>query len=162
VNDRTRLYAAVVGVPSSNVAVVVVAVALMFAAVAAATIWIRRRRSEGGIDIDSPTAILEEVRKRLEDLPTLPEFATGHDGQLPLVDPFVEPKPMPREIVAPAEPAAAPAPLPSRKSAPPLPTNAEDPITGETDEEAYREWLREWLVYAEQYSEEVPIDPTIQ
>jgi len=121
---------AIVGVPSTTVTVAVVVV-VVFAAVAAATVWFRRRRrSEGTIDIDSPTAILEEMRKRLEDLPTLPEFATGHDEELPLVNPFAEPEPMPLAIVAPTEPAEIPPPLPSRKSAPPLPTNAEDPSHG--------------------------------
>lgn len=42
---------------------------------------------------------------------------------------------------------------------PPLP-DAIDPITGEPDEAAYTQWLREWLAYAERYGDEAPGDPT--
>jgi len=158
VSDWTWLDAAIVGAPSSTVAtsagLVVLAIGL-----ALAVIGLRHRRIRDGggkIDLDSPTAILEEMRKRLEDLPTLPQFAARHESDLPLPNPFEEPNPVPRAILGP-EP--SPTPLPSRKSSPPLPTNAEDPITGEVDEGAYRKWLKEWLVYAEQYGDEVPDDP---
>lgn len=42
---------------------------------------------------------------------------------------------------------------------PPLPTDAVDPITGEPDEAAYGEWLKDWLAYAERYGDEAPGDP---
>jgi len=144
-----------------TIAVVMGAVTLLVVLGIAAIRVRRGRRSIGGMRLDSPTAILEEMRKRLEDLPTLPQFATKHGEELPLLNPFAEPNPAPRAIVSP-DAAVTPAPLPSRKSAPPLPTDAEDPITGEPDEEAYRTWLREWLVYAEQYGDDAPDDPAIQ
>jgi len=156
VSDQSWLDATIVSVSYVTIAAAVGALALM-AAISVVVIVLRRRRLSGdGTKLDSPTAILEEMRKRLEDLPTLPQFATKFGDELPLQNPFAEPNPEPIAIVAPDP---IPAPLPSRISSPPLPTNAEDPITGEPDEEAYRAWLREWLVFAEQYGDETADDP---
>jgi len=58
-------------------------------------------------------------------------------------------------------PDPAPAPAPAVPVAPPeLPVASIDPATGEPDEAAYREWLVEWLAFAEQYGDEAPSDPT--
>ncbi len=160
VSEWTWLDVAIVGTPDMTVAASLGLVAVAIGLALAMTILRRRRLARGAdtVDLDSPTAILEEMRKRLEDLPTLPQFAARRDSDLPLPNPFSEPNPIPRAIVDPTPP---PAPLPTRRSAPPLPTDAEDPITGEIDEMAYRNWLREWLVYAEQYGEETDDDPVL-
>lgn len=155
-SDQSWIDATIVGVSYATIAAAAGALTFL-AAISIVLVRLRRRRlSSEGIKLDNPTAILEEMRKRLEDLPTLPQFATRFGDELPLQNPFAEPDPEPIAIVAPDP---IPAPLPSRISAPPLPTNAEDPITGEPDEEAYRAWLREWLVFAEQYGDETTDDP---
>lgn len=161
VSDRTWPVAAIVGVPSATVAVAAGVAALAVVLVIAVVRVRSRRRYMGGIKLDSPTAILEEMRKRLEDLPALPEFATQHEEELALENPFAEPDSPPNAIVA-QPPVDSPPELPSRRSPPPLPTDADDPVTGEPDEEAYRAWLREWLIYAEQYGDTAPNDPAIQ
>ena len=76
------------------------------------------------------------------------------------VIPFSEPSPPPMSITAPAPP-PPPAGPPTAPLAPPeLPVQAIDPDTGEPDEAAYREWLVEWLAFAEQYGDEAPSDPS--
>jgi len=126
------------------------------AAVAAAVVFVvvamltrRRNRRRAARDLGNPTLILEEMRKRLEDLPILPRLSTPAKKELPLLRSLDESF-TPPEISA----TALPTRLPKRLSSPPLPTDAEDPITGEPDEAAYRVWLKEWLVYAEQYGDE--------
>ena len=47
----------------------------------------------------------------------------------------------------------------STEGPPPLP-DAIDPVTGEPDEAAYTQWLKEWLSYAERYGDEAPGDPS--
>jgi len=152
VSDRTWLDAAIVGGLTTTVAVAA-GLVVVSALVLLATYLIRQRSNRTGSssELNSPTAILEEMRKRLEDLPTLPQFATPADEELPLHNPFSEPSPPPSAITAPG-------PLPVRRSAPPLPTDAEDPVTGRPDEAAYRAWLKEWLIYAEQYGDEASDD----
>lgn len=127
--------------------------------------------SEGRFD--SPTAILEEMRRRLEDLPTLPEFDTPevdepevdlHDAQESrfenheVANPFGESAP-PMSSVASPLPERIPAEPAEPSGPPPLPTDAVDPMTGEPDEAAYTAWLKEWLVYAGQYGDETSDDP---
>jgi hypothetical protein len=58
-------------------------------------------------------------------------------------------------ITAPADAHSA-APL----APPALPAQAIDPSTGEPDETAYKEWLVEWLAFAEQYGDDAPSDPS--
>ncbi|MEZ5244572.1 MAG: ferric reductase-like transmembrane domain-containing protein [Acidimicrobiales bacterium] len=55
--------------------------------------------------------------------------------------------------------AAAPPATPALTGPPPLP-DAIDPVTGEPDEAAYTQWLKEWLSYAERYGDEAPGDPS--
>lgn len=88
-------------------------------------------------------------RGRLEDLPILPHLSAPAKKEVPLLRSL-------DESFAPPETSttALPTRLPKRLSSPPLPTDAEDPVTGEPDEAAYRAWLKEWLVYAEQYGDE--------
>jgi hypothetical protein len=69
--------------------------------------------------------------------------------------------------VRPPEPPPAPAhaepvtsPQPEISGPPPLPIDAIDPVTGEADEAAYKEWLVDWLAYAERYGDDAPADPT--
>jgi len=122
VSDRMRLDAAIVGYPPETIVVVAGAVVAMVIVLAIVAILWRRRHAQGRrAALDGPTSILEEMRRRLEDLPVLPQPATR---------------------------------LPKRLAPPPLPADSKDPITGEPDEAAYREWLKEWLVYAEQYGDE--------
>lgn len=150
VNDWTWLHAAVAGGATTTV-VVAAGVVVVLALGLLVAYLIHRRSDRFGIStkLDSPAAILEEMRKRLEDLPTLPQFARPVGKELPLHNPFNEPAPPPTAITAPTAQA-----LPLRRSAPPLPTDAEDPVTGQPDEAAYRAWLKEWLIYAEQYGDE--------
>lgn len=61
-------------------------------------------------------------------------------------------EPTPTAIRAPAPDAAL------DEGPPPLPA-AIDPVTGEPDEGAYRDWLKDWLAYAERYGDEAPEDP---
>ncbi len=88
-----------------------------------------------------------------------PEEAVPQLPSRPLrpVIPFKEPSPPPMSITAPVS-AAAPSGAPI--APPELPVQAIDPSTGEPDEAAYREWLVEWLAFAEQYGDEAPSDPS--
>jgi DMSO/TMAO reductase YedYZ heme-binding membrane subunit len=68
-----------------------------------------------------------------------------------LEDPFALPIPTGQAIQEPApNPHFEPPPLPE----------AGDSDSGEPDEAAYTQWLKEWLVYAEKYGEEAPEDPS--
>ena len=49
---------------------------------------------------------------------------------------------------------------PFEPSGPPALPDAVDPVTGEPDEAAYSQWLKEWLAYAEKYGDEAPDDPS--
>ena len=83
-------------------------------------------------------------------------FATAVEVDPPadfLSNPFGHPLPSVSVISAP-EP-----PRPEVNGPPPLP-DAVDPLTGEPDEAAYTEWLKEWLCYAEQYGDDAPGDPS--
>jgi DMSO/TMAO reductase YedYZ heme-binding membrane subunit len=71
-----------------------------------------------------------------------------------LASPFDPVRPTAAVIEAPAPPSTPPTDGP-----PPLP-DAIDPVTGEPDEAAYTEWLKEWLSYAERYGDEAPGDPS--
>ncbi len=126
---------------------IVILVAGALTIVAILIVVLRRRHTQRGgrSDLNSDAAILHEVRLRLERLPHLPQIDDLTKVDLPLADPHPEP-----EHVAPVETK----PLPRRLTSPPLPTNAEDPITGEPDKEAYRQWLKEWLLFAEQVDEQ--------
>lgn len=121
-------------------------------------------------------AILEEMRQRLQDLPTpettpRPRISSGPSSSLPrratvssdpfadmAGDPFGPVEPTPTAIHVPA---VAPQPATSAGGPPPLPS-AIDPVTGEPDEAAYTAWLKDWLAYAEQYGDETPDDPARQ
>ena len=76
--------------------------------------------------------------------------------------PVVNAMPTPPETSTRDEPAAPTGEPDSFAQAdpPPLPVHAIDPATGETDEQAYKDWLVEWLAYAERYGDETPIDPS--
>jgi DMSO/TMAO reductase YedYZ heme-binding membrane subunit len=85
-----------------------------------------------------------------EGFPELPPLAEKQDLFASAVDdPSAEPFSGPFTAVAPT-PQSGPPPLP----------DAVDPVTGEPDEAAYTEWLKEWLTYAEQYGEKAPDDPS--
>lgn len=92
-----------------------------------------------------------------EPTPATDLFAAALPDE-PLMDmrgnPFDPVEPTPTAIYQPA-PTAVPA------GPPPLP-EAVDPVTGEPDQAAYTEWLKEWLAYAEQYGEQTPDDPARQ
>lgn len=88
----------------------------------------------------------------LGDSPDL--FATAADTEPPSslpANPFESARPVVPVIEEPV-PSAAPT------GPPPLP-DAIDPVTGEPDEAAYTEWLKDWLSYAERYGDEAPEDP---
>ena len=103
--------------------------------------------------------------------PATDPFATPVAPQ-PAADAFTTPPADPFQAPAPATPetdpfAAAPAPTPDpapvEAPAPPPPPpvpDAVDPVTGEPDQDAYTNWLVEWLAYAEKYGEEAPEDPS--
>lgn len=94
---------------------------------------------------------LAPLPKRPERKPDL--FAAAVGGELPADltgSPFDPVRPPASTIDVPAPPVAV--------GPPPLPT-AVDPVTGEPDEAAYTEWLRDWLDYAERYGDEAPEDP---
>ncbi len=75
----------------------------------------------------------------------------------PAYEPVPTPRPEPEPAAAPAE---APAPPPAPGGPPPLPVDAVDPVTGEPDRAAYTEWLKDWLVFAENYGDTAPDDPS--
>ncbi len=142
VNNWTWLKDSLAGLEPRLVILIAVPLGVLIVSLAVRAVLRRRAAKRGGNpSLDSPTAILEEVRLRLENLPVLPQLATPIDVELSLENPFDEP-------------------LPSRRQSPPLPTDAVDPATGEPDQEAYRVWLKEWLLFAEQYGDETTTDPS--
>ncbi|MEZ5167343.1 MAG: hypothetical protein R2695_12980 [Acidimicrobiales bacterium] len=88
------------------------------------------------------------------DLPPLaPELLSGEAPPQPASQPATAPfSPVdpPLEVFTAPAPAAGPPPLP----------DAVDPLTGEPDQAAYTEWLKDWLAYAERYGDEAPGDPS--
>ncbi len=124
----------------------------------ALAIYAQSSGEDGEGRLDSPTAILEEMRRRLEDLPTLSQFdPIVHEEPEP-VAPFYEPEPPERAITIPL-PDRTPVASGERLESPPLPTDAVDPLTGEPDQEAYKAWLKDWLAFAESYGDETVEDP---
>ncbi len=124
----------------------------------ALAIYARSSSEDSEGRLDSPTAILEEMRKRLEELPTLPQFVPAAAEEPEPVAPFYEPEPAESAITIPL-PERTPVAPSEQLESPPLPTDAVDPLTGEPDQDAYKAWLKDWLAFAENYGDEAVEDP---
>jgi len=98
-----------------------------------------------------------------DGFPELPPLEEKHDLFSAAVagDPSADFLSNPFERALPQESviSAPEAPRPEPGGPPPLP-DAVDPLTGEPDEAAYKQWLKDWLSYAEKYGDEAPGDPS--
>lgn len=83
---------------------------------------------------------------------------TADSRSFPELPPFEEKPDLFASAIAdpPVEAVAAPV----AQVGPPALPDAVDPVTGEPDEAAYTQWLKEWLSYAEKYGDEAPDDPS--
>lgn len=102
---------------------------------------------------------LADIAPMTEPTPATDLFAAAMPAD-PFADlsgnPFDPVDPTPTAIHTPVD---TPAPGGLAAGPPPLPEGAVDPVTGEPDEAAYSQWLKDWLAYAEQYGDEAPGDP---